>query len=323
MNLGREQLIEILAATHFRMDTLEKALRLLSLLESLRSHPFLKNRWALKGGTALNLFHLDLPRLSVDIDLNYIGSPDRRIMLDERPKFESAVEAACAREGLAVRRGPSDEHAGGKFSLRYQSPLGGGGTLDVDLNYLSRVPLWPVVELDSRSIGPIRATGIPVLAFDEIVAGKLKALFSRHAGRDLFDAHQIFTQRKPDRASVRLAFVVLGGTDRRDWRKVTLRDISFKAHELRDQVIPLLRDDAIASMGPPRGWGARVVRESRKALGAILPLSKAEREFLRRLNDRGEIDPALLTKDVELADRIRLHPGLQWKALNVRQHRGL
>ena len=32
-----------------------------------------KNRLVLKGGTALNLFFFDLPRLSVDIDLNYVG----------------------------------------------------------------------------------------------------------------------------------------------------------------------------------------------------------------------------------------------------------
>ena len=42
------------AALGFRADSLEKALRLLSLLEALRSHPFLRPRVALKGGTALN-----------------------------------------------------------------------------------------------------------------------------------------------------------------------------------------------------------------------------------------------------------------------------
>ena len=43
----------------------------------MRTHPFLGTRMALKGGTALNLFVLDFPRLSVDIDLNYVGSSDR------------------------------------------------------------------------------------------------------------------------------------------------------------------------------------------------------------------------------------------------------
>jgi len=56
---------------------------LLGLLEGLRKHPYLKDRLALKGGTALNLFLFDLPCLSVDIDVNYIGSADRDVMLEE------------------------------------------------------------------------------------------------------------------------------------------------------------------------------------------------------------------------------------------------
>lgn len=80
-------------ATGFRGEALEKVVRLLELLEGFRSHPFLKSRIGLKGGTALNLFVFDVPRLSVDIDLNYIGAVDRDAMLAERPKVEQAIEA--------------------------------------------------------------------------------------------------------------------------------------------------------------------------------------------------------------------------------------
>ncbi len=55
------------AATGFRAEVLEKAIRLLELLESLRRHPFLRPRIALKGGTALNLFIFDAPRLSAGV----------------------------------------------------------------------------------------------------------------------------------------------------------------------------------------------------------------------------------------------------------------
>src|SRR5207244_12720778 len=101
------------ASTGFGGEALEKVFRLIALLNALRSHPFLKTRIALKGGTALNLFIFDVPRLSVDIDLNYIGAPDRDVMLAERPKLEQALQAVCGREGLTVRSLPSD-HAGGK-----------------------------------------------------------------------------------------------------------------------------------------------------------------------------------------------------------------
>jgi hypothetical protein len=130
MKISRQRLLNESQATGFRPEMLEKAIHLLNLLDGFRSHPFLKGRLALKGGTALNLFLFDLPRLSVDIDLNYIGAADRATMLAERPKVEQAVEAVCAREGLQTVRVPSD-HAGGKWRLRYESALGEGGNLDV------------------------------------------------------------------------------------------------------------------------------------------------------------------------------------------------
>jgi len=83
LRVSRERLIRDADATGFRPEILEKALHLLTLLEGFNRHPFLRDRIALKGGTALNLFLLDLPRLSVDIDLNYIGALDRETMQAE------------------------------------------------------------------------------------------------------------------------------------------------------------------------------------------------------------------------------------------------
>ena len=86
MKLTAHALAREVAATGFSGESLEKVFRLMGLLDALNSHPFLKTRIVLKGGTALNLFHFDVPRLSVDIDLNYIGAADRDTMLAERPK---------------------------------------------------------------------------------------------------------------------------------------------------------------------------------------------------------------------------------------------
>jgi hypothetical protein len=49
----------------------------IGLLCEFHRHPFLNRRLVLKGGTAINLFYLDLARLSVDIDLNYVGQIER------------------------------------------------------------------------------------------------------------------------------------------------------------------------------------------------------------------------------------------------------
>jgi len=120
MKISIERLDAVAETTGFRAEVLEKVLHLLSLMDGFRSHPFLNKRLALKGGTALNLFYFNLPRLSVDIDLNYIGAVERETMLAERPNIEEAIRATCTREGFAVRRIP-EEHAGGKWVLRLPS----------------------------------------------------------------------------------------------------------------------------------------------------------------------------------------------------------
>ena len=320
MKISRQRLQAEAQSTGFRPEVLEKAIHLLNLLDGFRSHPFLKGRLALKGGTALNLFLFDLPRLSVDIDLNYIGAADRETMMAERPKVEQAVEAVCAREGLQAIRVPSD-HAGGKWRLRYDSALGEGGNLELDLNFMFRVPLWPVERLDSKPLGTYRATEIPVLDIHELAAGKLAALLARSASRDLFDAHLLLTQGHLDDAKLRLGFVLYGAMNRRDWREVRASDVALDAKDVENQLVPVIRKDYLADAGKQRKWAERMLKECRRGLKKVLPLAKGEKAFLDRLLDEGEIEPSLLTPDPAMIECIRSHPLLQWKALNVRQHK--
>jgi hypothetical protein len=132
-----ETLTREAAAFGVRVETLEKVARLLDLLDGFNRHPALRGQLALKGGTALNLFIFEIPRLSVDIDLNYVGSPDRAHMLVDRPVIEQAIEAVCARADL-VRRRVATAHAGGKWVFQYQTAAGGMDSLQVDLNFMLR-----------------------------------------------------------------------------------------------------------------------------------------------------------------------------------------
>ncbi|TVR16170.1 MAG: nucleotidyl transferase AbiEii/AbiGii toxin family protein [Planctomycetota bacterium] len=320
MKISQERLLAEAQATGFRPEILEKVFHLLLLLDGFSRHPFLKGRLALKGGTALNLFLFAVPRLSVDIDLNYIAAADRDTMQEERPRIETAIQAVCSREGLQVNRVPGD-HAGGKWRLRYASAQGGGGTLEVDINYMFRVPLWPVEQRDARPIGSFAATAITVLDLHELAAGKLAALLARHASRDLFDAHQLLTSTTLDPAKLRLAFVVYGAMNRVDWRQVSIESIDYEFGELESQLIPVVRPEVLRDM-KARDWATTMIAECKRSLSVALPFTSAEREFLDAVLDQGDIKPELLTHDQDLQERIRAQPMLQWKALNVRQHRG-
>ena len=309
-------------ATGFRADVLEKAAQLLELLDSIQSHPFLRGKLALKGGTALNLFVFDVPRLSVDIDLNYVGHESRDAMLEERPKIADALQAVFSREDFGVRRIPPHEHAGGKWSLRYHAASGQSGRIDVDVNYMYRVPLWPIATMDSRPLGSWQATAVPVVDIHELAAGKLVALLDRRKARDLFDSSQILSMAGLDNKMLRIAFVVYGAMERRDWRKVSADDMTFDSAELSGQLMPALRTVGAQSLDAA-GYGETLVERCRAGLGALLPFRDAERAFLDLLLDEGRIDARLLTYDTALQERIHTHPLLEWKAQNVRRHRGL
>ncbi len=237
MNLSLNDLQAEAAATGFLPETLDKVIRLIGLLGAFRDHPFLRDRIVLKGGTALNLFVFNLPRLSVDIDLNYIGSADRDVMLAEREGVERAITAICGREGFTLLRVPQ-KHAGGKWRLGYTNALGRNANLEIDVVFTLRVPLWPIQIKDSHPVGSFRARDIMILDIHELAAGKLGALFSRQVSRDLFDSHALLSHSDLEREKMRLGFVVYGACSRKDWRTISPDDIRCDQRELKQQLIP-------------------------------------------------------------------------------------
>ena len=257
----------------------------------------------------------------MDIDLNYVGAASRSAMLEERPRLEAALQAVFSREDFTVRRMPS-EHAGGKWSLRYPTAASQTGRIDVDVNYMYRVPLWPVGQMESHPVGSWRAADIPVLGIHELAAGKLAALLSRRRARDLFDCRHLLLLDTLDLSRLRVAFVVYGAMNRRDWRTVSTDDVAFDPRELSSQLLPSLPASAVAGMDAAE-YGRMLVEDCRAALSELLPFDEEERAFLDRLLDHGEIDGALLTTDEELQRRIDAQPWLEWKAQNVRQQQGL
>ena len=226
-----------------------------------------------------------------------------------------------SREDYTVRRMP-EEHAGGKWSLRYTSSSGGNAGIEVDVNYMYRLPLWPLVRASSRPLGSWKPLEFPLVDVHELAAGKLAALFARQRARDLFDCSLIFSIDTLNLEKLRIAFVVYGAMNRKDWRTIGLDDLGFDPVELSSQLMPALRIDG---QGEPlsAGYGESLLEECRRALSAILPFTDAELEFLDLLLEEGKISPELLTADRDLQQRIGSQPLLEWKALNVRRFRGL
>jgi len=318
MIISKEKLYYTSESTGFRPEILEKVIHLIHLLNRFSEDSFLKDRFILKGGTALNLFYFDYPRLSVDIDINYIGSHDREIMLQEKNLMENAIENILLDERMTIQYKP-DEHAGGKWMIRYPSALQNQGNIEIDLNYLDRLPLWPKINMSSFKLGEFQANNIPIQDFHEITSGKLRALFSRHSSRDLFDVHQLMMQKNVDIEKLRLGFVIYGGISRTDWQQIKPEDINFEWREFQNMLIPLLRKSYLEKRDKPKVWAKKILDECKASLNKIFPFRENEAQFLENLLEEGQVHAELLTSDKSLQKRIQSNPALLWKAKNVEQ----
>lgn len=291
----------------YHQDSFERAYRLGHLLRELGEHDQLRDRVALKGGTCINFFHSALPRLSVDLDLNYVGSVDSEGMKRDRPDLESALIALAEAHGYQAeveRR----SYAGSKARFLYENSHGARDSVRVDINYLMRVPLYGIVRLDLPGLFDLEPAQVPCLAIEDVFGSKLKALATRAQARDLYDAAR-FLRDGPSHDSGRLrrAFLFYCHMDDATLRTVDLQAVRRinQATVERDLYPMLRRDDR------PRAEDLQA--PIRPALTGMLHRSDDEIRFGTRL-EAGEYVPQLLFGTDETDGAVALHPAALWRA---------
>jgi len=298
----------------FRPEAVEKVMRLLMLLDLINSHSFLKTRICLHGGTALNLFVLGAPRLSVDIDLNYIGSTDRSTMLAERPAVEQAVMDVGREMGFSVLANKA-EHSGRSFRLGYQAERG-SDQVKIDVDYLNRSPLLPV---KTRTV--VLESGVevsfPLNSDIELFAGKSKALLERVAVRDLYDVGTIsatyptmFTNEdKQLTRRIFLYYLSISGPFPRPLQVAS----RFTGHdrELGEALYPML------SFSDRPALPAMIETAESFVRAVFQPTDDAEAEYLARAA-RADFAPDLLFADYpDTLAAAQADPSAAWKMQNL------
>lgn len=164
------------------------------LLLTVAPEVFRGGVFAMKGGTALNLFVHDMPRLSVDIDLAF---PVRATPRDEALRAIADELAAIAqrleRLGLSVRSIAAADL--GESKLLIERP---GALVKVEANLVFRGSILPLERrpLAQRAAEMFSAElSVPTLALDELYGGKLVAALDRQHPRDLFDVAKMYETR--------------------------------------------------------------------------------------------------------------------------------
>lgn len=157
--------------------------------------------FALKGGTAINLFVRDFPRLSVDIDLAYLPLEPREIAL-------ANVRNALARIAANINKIPdlnavlqdnkSDEM---RIIVEDHSSLNKGTQIKVEVSPVARGTLLPPVQLDvvASVENEFGFASMKVVSLPDLYGGKLCAALDRQHPRDLFDVKVLLENQKIDR----------------------------------------------------------------------------------------------------------------------------
>jgi hypothetical protein len=313
MKLEPLYLKDVAARTGFDAYNLEKVLRLKELLREFRRHPFLRDKLVLKGGTGINVFLLRLPRLSVDLDLNYTGQIERVRMQAERPEVERAVEQITLGLGYGMHAGKSD-WALREFHLNFKNHAGRGDHLQVELNFLMRVCALPPQSLKAARLADEPPCEFPVLAPEELMAGKLKALIERKHPRDFYDLYRFLQVRvNYDRPLLKKLTVLFASTLPHDLRTYTMERYQRASRaEVEKLLYPLLRSD-------DRPTAEDLTAAVRPLLAGVLGYRKGK-PYLDAIA-RGKYQPELLLSDrPEIVQRIARHPAMLWKAANVAEH---
>lgn len=318
MRWTRRELLRFAAETGFEASSLEKVARLEEVLTAVAEHPRVSQSLVLKGGTALNLFFGSPSRLSVDLDLNYVGRVERDRMLEEKPRIEADLERIARERGYALQRS-RDTHAGRTFFLSFRRAVDGlPDRVELDVNFLHRQCL---LEPERRRMwSPESASPGPefvVLSFDELAAGKLIALLDRAAPRDAWDA-TILTELAGGSWPASLSkpiFVAMAGVLPHPLHSYSASGLS----RITDADVQRLLHPMLVKERAPTG------EELRNAAAAVLEpfldLTPEEREYCDRLQE-GDFVPELLFPDEpDVAARVAKSPPLQWKALNARRNR--
>ena len=272
------------------------------LLTQVAPLVFVDDTFALKGGTAINLFVRDMPRLSVDLDL---------VFTDYAPPREEALE----RINDAIRRAAERLM---KHGFQTHAPAADAGEtkllvrrgrieVKIEVNFVMRGTVQPVRRASLRPVARdllMADLDIPVVSLEDVYGGKLVAALDRQHPRDLFDVMQLFAHEGIT-PGIRRAFVVYLASHNRPVHEVLfppLRDIQHDyAHNFAGMTAESVPLDALLAAQE------RMVRELQQGL------DDNERRFLLSLV-AGTPDWSLLG----IAHLEHL-PGIRWKLHNLAQ----
>lgn len=265
---------------------------------------FKNELFAMKGGTAINLFVQDMPRLSVDIDVVYVPHDSSReeallAISDEINSIQKRLE----KSGLSVRSGKLNSDSETKLFVEDDR-----SQVKVEVNVVFRGTIFPVV---TRSLAEKTAqmfsttVDAPVLAEAELYGSKIVAALDRQHPRDLFDVLKFYEQGDLTPDILEAIVIYLAGHNR------PTHEVLFGT----DKDIRTSYASSFVGMTFEESPSIEMLVDVRARLRADVTrrLTEKHRDFLIGL---AHADPDWSLLDCEHAERLS---GLRWKLINLKK----
>jgi len=310
-NYSKIFLDKMAVETGFIRDPLEKVFRLCDVLRYLNTHSTTSKCLALKGGTAINLTVFNMPRLSVDIDLDFALESSRDEMMSARANINSDILNFMFAQGYALSPNSKNPHSLDSWVFYFQNAGGNRDHIKIEINYSMRHHVLPVIK---KSVN-VEYLQIPeklaTLSTVELFGGKIKALIERTAPRDLYDVqnmlkHHVIDEGEQDLLRKIIVFyLVLGGRKKIElpFNFDSINTLNY--NQIRANLIPVLKKN--------ERFDFETAKISVKEyLTNLMILTGNEKLFIENFN-RGIYQPELLFADDEMIERIKEHPLAFWR----------
>ena len=311
MNTYNKNDIALLAnKTYFLRDNLEKVLRLVDVLQYIAQNDKLSDCLVLKGGTAINLSVFEMPRLSVDIDLDFHRDCTLDGMLQHRAVINAEILAYMSSQGYSLSPSTKNPHSLDSWVFFYHNSAGNRDNIKIEINYSMRQHIFIPQKREIR-VSFLSNINIRTLHPMELFGSKIKALIERHTCRDLYDVYKLLHSDLILTVDISLLrkivvfYLAVGGNKKlsKEYDLSSIKQIKFS--QIRATLLPMLRK------GESFDFETAKV-EVIEFLERLLSFTDTETVFIDYFVAK-QYRPELLFNDDVIIANIRNHPMAHWK----------
>ena len=290
--------------TNFQKDILEKVFRLADLLRTIYDTEFLTDKLVLKGGTAINLIYFNMPRLSVDIDFNFVSGEQREDMLKSRENIDKILTKIFTMNGYEMEK--IKRYALLQYNLKYTNNAGNIDRIKVEINFMERIPVFEVEE-KKISIFDIPEFKVRTYRLEELFATKLRALLTRSAPRDMFDIYILLKSGfKFDERALKKCFIFYFCLAQ-DFRMLDMESIGgIDSLEIKKFLLPLMEKGKRIDMD-------EISKKVNEFVSRLLELNENEKKFIESFYEQKNADLDLLFEDMRYNPQLKEHPMIEWR----------